>query len=358
MTIPADKDALRVAFIEQREYTLALYQDLPERYWEPAEFPFSELTNPPLWELAHIAWFAEFFCCRWRPDDIDGRLTTSIWADADRFLNSSLVPHVDRWHLKYPDRAFVERYMQDALRRVLDELDRTDASQISLFQLALLHEDMHGEALVMTRNALGLCRPRIPFSINAVRASECAQAIKFEGGAFSVGAANQSFQFDNELPPINAAIAPFEVDSEPVSAANFAVWKGHHGVGGEQHNGPACHVTYADASAYAADIGRRLPTEAEWEFAATKSPAFAESSGQVWEWTTSQFAPRSGFVAGPYRDYSTASFLAVAHRNFEFKVMKGGSFATHPRLKYPQYRNFYSTLRNDMFCGFRTCRDW
>ncbi|MBC7624152.1 MAG: SUMF1/EgtB/PvdO family nonheme iron enzyme, partial [Aeromicrobium sp.] len=190
-----------------------------------------------------------------------------------------------------------------------------------------------------------------------VRASECTPPIMILGGVFNLGAADQSFQFDNELPPLNAAIAPFEVDSEPVSAAKFTAWKGQRSVGGEPHNGPACHVSYADASAYAADIGRRLPTEAEWEFAATRSPAFWASSGRVWEWTSSQFAPRLGFVAGPYRDYSTASFSAVAHRNFEFKVLKGGSFATHPRLKYPQYRNFYSTLRNDMFCGFRTCRD-
>jgi gamma-glutamyl hercynylcysteine S-oxide synthase len=356
MTIPAEKNAIHDALLQQREYTLALYQDLPKGYWEPAHFPFSKLTNPPLWELAHIAWFAEFFCCRWRPDDIAGSHTPSVWPEADALLNSSIIPHDDRWRIQYPTQAFVEQYMREALSRVIDELAGADADRIPLFQLAMLHEDMHGEALAMTRRHLGMSAPAIPFFSRTLESDTFRDAIKFDGGLCTLGASAQSYQFDNELPPQNIEVAPFEIDGEAVSLSDFAAWKGLPPAKEEQQVAAACHVSYADAAAYASQLGRRLPTEAEWEFAAARSPTFAASTGQVWEWTSSQFAPRPGFVAGPYLDYSRTSFPSPQTQETEFKVLKGGSFATHPRLKYPQYRNFYSMSRNDMFCGFRTCR--
>ena len=79
---------------------------------------------------------------------------------------------------------------------------------------------------------------------------------------------------------------------------------------------------------------------------AARQPAF--DWGQVWEWTASPFAPYPGFVAHPYRDYSAPWF----HTR---QVLRGGSFATQPRMKHPRYRNFFMPERNDVFAGFRTC---
>ena len=110
----------------------------------------------------------------------------------------------------------------------------------------------------------------------------------------------------------------------------------------------AMHVNHFEAEAWCRWAGRRLPTEAEWEFAATRSPEFRASTGLVWEWTASPFAPYPGFSTDRYGDYSEPWF----HTH---QVLKGGSFVTHPRLKYPQYRNFYTPERRDIFCGFRTC---
>jgi iron(II)-dependent oxidoreductase len=71
-------------------------------------------------------------------------------------------------------------------------------------------------------------------------------------------------------------------------------------------------------------------------------------TGNVWEWTASDFAPFAGFVADPYEDYSKPWF----HTR---KVLRGGSFATSARIARPLYRNFFTPERNDVIAGFRTC---
>ena len=144
---------------------------------------------------------------------------------------------------------------------------------------------------------------------------------------------------------------------------------------------------------------RRLPTELEWEVAATAEPgvggrtliggkrlqpwgqvadaievgehanldgacggpldvaacgagdsAFGcrQMLGNVWEWTASDFLPYPGFSADIYRDYSEPWFGTR-------KVLRGGCWATRARLATPVYRNFFTPDRRDIFAGFRTC---
>jgi gamma-glutamyl hercynylcysteine S-oxide synthase len=73
-----------------------------------------------------------------------------------------------------------------------------------------------------------------------------------------------------------------------------------------------------------------------------------QMSGNVWEWTASDFVAFPGFVADPYEDYSQPWFNAR-------KVLRGGSFATSARIARPLYRNFFTPERNDVIAGFRTC---
>ncbi|MBI3715030.1 MAG: ergothioneine biosynthesis protein EgtB [Betaproteobacteria bacterium] len=367
--VPVCADELARALRAQRQYTLALYADLPEPLWTPAQVPCLQRINPPLWELAHIAWFAEYFALRNPRYLTDGAWPDSRLSGADQLFDSRFVAHASRWQLSYPSRSQCLQYMQQVLDDLIAALKAPQPPSLYEFQLALLHEDMHAEALAMTLRTLGLPFPAaVPVRRNLTGNTA---DIRFQGGDFQLGGGTgRPFRFDNEKPSHPVVVESFAIASDPVSAADFArfcgsasyrnrqywsdagwQWLQEAGQTGEQEcsaNQPAMHCNYYQAEAYCRSVGRRLPTEAEWEFAATRSAEFATSTGMVWEWTASAFAPFPGFRPDVYRDYSEPWF----HTH---QVLRGGSFVTHPRLRYPQYRNFYTPERSDMFCGFRTC---
>jgi iron(II)-dependent oxidoreductase len=322
--------------------------------------PYFPCINPPLWELAHIAWFQEFFALRKefsRP---------SCFARADELFNSTAVAHRERWCNEYPSRARCDAYMLEVLEAVLKALRTAD--DVSRFQLVVLHEDMHAEALTMTLLSLGLPLPSIVPARKPL-ANE-GNDIAIDGGGIWLGKPHaHSFAFDNELPRTEFRFGSFTIAARPVSAREFAAFADSAAYEDDAFWSPAgaawrnsakkvtheakvnyaaMHVTYFEAEAYCRWAKRRLPTEAEWEAAVARSLDIRASLGDVWEWTATPFAPFAGFRRGIYQEYSEPWF----HTH---QVLKGGSFATHERIKYPQYRNFFTPDRRDIFAGFRTC---
>ncbi len=363
--VPLGRGELGAALRDRRARTLAIYAEIPESFWVPSRFPCLDIVNPPLWEVAHIGWFAEFFGLRWAPHDPAGRGRPSIWDGADALLDSRGIAHAERWSRDYPDRRFLFDYLAATLDALLEVLDSCSEQQLERIRLALVHEDMHAEAFLMTLQTLGL---PLPAGFSRAPMGGCGEDLHFEGGAIEMGRSDRHFRFDNETPAMRVGVEPFSIAPQPVAAEELQAFRaspryrdaelwGDEGAAwlarqpvfrGQTEGHAAMHVSWFEARAFCRHVQRRLPSEAEWEFAAVHSARFRASCGQVWEWTTTPFGPYPGFEPGPYADYSSPWFG-------DHTVLKGGSFATEPRLRYPQYRNFYVPGRSDMFCGFRTC---
>lgn len=396
-------DGLRDA----RERTLALVADLSDAQ---LAVPMLEIINPFLWELGHVAYFAEFWTLR----RLFGR--TPIVPGADALYDSAKIPHDSRWRLPLPDRAATLQFMRTQLEHMLELA--AQAEQIPeaayFYRLALHHEDMHAEALVYTRATLGyrwpLERTRALDNVpNEALARDAAGDAQIPDGTYRIGSERgEAFVFDNEQWAHDVRLEPFAIARTPVTNAQFGefvadggyrtrefwsdegwswregaaaqqplYWEGEarrhfdHLVPRREHD-PVVHVNFFEAQAYCRWAGRRLPTESEWEVAATGSPIRGNLDGEfgdvcdvrlfedaqsiygcrqmignVWEWTQSPFQPYPGFAPGPYKEYSQPWFGS-------HYVLRGGAWSTRSRLVTTRWRNFYRPHRRDIITGFRT----
>ncbi len=352
----ADPAVLERDLLDSRVRALRVTGDL-----EGAQLlgPKLAIVNPPLWEIGHVSWFQERWCLRLRAD---GSLADSILPGTDALYDSSAVAHDTRWDLPLPDLKATRAYGERVLALVRKRLAREPESEVLQYfvRLVTFHEDMHAEAFHYTRQTLGYGEPfPVKGSLNTP-----GEDIEIKGGEHLLGARpSDGFVFDNEKWTHEVDIAPFRIARSPVSNAQYLAfveaggaapryWKKQDGVWLERRfdrilrlamEEPVRHVSWNEAQAYCAWAGRRLPSEAEWECASSQL-----AYGQVWEWTSSTFAPYPGFAVDPYKEYSEPWFGT-------HKVLRGGSFATPARLMRPTFRNFYTPERGDVFCGFRTC---
>ncbi len=393
----AGKAALADALRDARKRSLSLFDAYEAALGPGLRVPPSHELNLPLWELGHIGWFADWWIARY-PEldrgtaagpDVPRRPPRRPGTDA--LYNSSAVAHATRWALALPDAQAVRGDLQASLDDTLACLERApeDDQGLYFFRLALFHEDMHTEAATYMAQTLGLN----PFACGARPHPETfartpAKALHLPATVWTLGRDGPGFDFDNERAQDQQTIAALEIDSQPVSWAQYlpfvesgaaharehwseAGWRWRqaqtsafprylrqtvHGWEGQwfgnwqalDMHAPARHLTAHEARAWCHWAERRLPTEAEWEAAALSLPGF--QWGTVWEWTASAFEPFPGFEPHPYRDYSAPWFDGRP-------VLKGASPATAPRMRHARYRNFFPADRNDIVAGFRSVAD-
>ncbi len=347
----ADRAALAAMLQDSRARTLALADACALALGESLGVPMLATLNPPLWELGHIAWFADHWLC---PQAERGFGDVVAY---DALYDSSHVPHDTRWNLPLPTLAQTKTQMQASLDDILDKLsaEKTDSASNSdaalyFYRLALFHEDMHAEAAIYSAESLNIPIPqgllRMPFKAMPPTKS----SLHVPAQTWLLGSSKEGFVFDNELGQHAVDVPAFDIDSRVVTWADYLPFARATRREIPRHvgapNDAAVHISWFDAKAWCDWAGRRLPSEAEWECAAMTNSHF--TWGEVWEWTASTFEPYPGFTPHAYQDYSEPWFGTR-------KVLRGASIATSERMVHPKYRNFFTPERTDIHAGFRSC---
>ncbi|MGH7689663.1 MAG: ergothioneine biosynthesis protein EgtB [Gemmatimonadaceae bacterium] len=423
----------RVMLHDARERTLALIEPLGEPDLRRQHDP---LMSPILWDLGHIASFEEL----WLTRNLDGEIQ---FVEMPGLYNPFEHPRAARATLPLPTLAGVLKLMADVRRRTLERLVRVDLDDAHpllrdgyVYSMVAQHEYQHNETMLQTlqlKRGEPYQAPRAWQPPAAPSPWADGAMVRFPGGDVPIGTDDRTDAYDNERPLHAVALAPFEIDVAPVTNGAYAAfiadggyrrdefwrpaglaWRHESRAQAPKHwtpNGdgwtvrvmdrtmplpadhPVCHVCYYEAEAYARWAGKRLPTEQEWEAAASYEPsngakrdypwgneppdrtranidqlAFGTSSvgaypagaspmgcvdmiGNVWEWTSSDFLPWPGFNAFPYREYSETFF------GTDYKVLRGGSWATRPGAIRASFRNWDYPIRRQIFSGFRCARN-
>ncbi len=401
----AGRDLLSLALIDARNRTLHLLS-LYEQALGSASLamPRVEGVDPPVWLAGHVGWFAEWWIARntQRAFGVDCPVRptrlAAIEPNADAWWNPAQVRTVDRWSPDMPDLEQTKAYLLETLEITLELLEHaaeTDAA-LYFYRLALFHEDLCGEQLVVMAQTLGL-RLGIELPAAAVTRSP----VLVPATAWELGLSGPGFAFAQEGGSLRVAVPEFEIDAQPVTWSQFVefvddggydrpeLWRpegqewlaaqaegrrgprhveqigsARQGTGGSvlqqrfgrtvraADNQSVVHASWWEADAWARWAGRRLATEVEWEIAAQTASRRGFRWADVHEWTAGTLQPWDGFVADPWSE-GTAFDPQPAFG--KARVLRGASFATRARLRSPQRRSFAWPGRDDGFFGFRTC---
>ncbi|HEX6687277.1 MAG TPA: SUMF1/EgtB/PvdO family nonheme iron enzyme [Solirubrobacterales bacterium] len=363
----SSKEAIADRLAEARRRTYELIEPLDD---EQLNRVYSSILSPLAWDLGHIANFEEL----WLVQTIGGR--EPLHGELGRFYDAIENPRKSRGRLPILRDAELRAYLADVRERTLEVLGEVEiAAEVEnpllregfVYEMLIAHEQQHNETMQQLLQMVDGYEPLRAVGPELVPAGS-EETIALEAGEYEIGAAASGFAYDNERPRHRVELAPFEIDRTPVTNAAYMAymeateaepplyWEGdaesgwvsvamgrHEPVDSAQ---PAMHVSWEEADAFARWAGKRLPSEQEWEAASARLQAV----GQVWEWTSSDFLAYPGFEAFPYREYSEVFF------GDEYKVLRGGSWATDRALMRPSFRNWDLPQRRQIFSGFRCAR--
>ncbi len=442
----AASDAL-AGLAEARERTLALVAPIGDAELEGTHSP---LMSPLVWDLGHIAAYEDLWLVHRHAGE--PLLHPELAALYDAFET----PRAVRAQIEVLTRGPALEYLSETRERARRAIERHGVGDGTLHEMVIQHEHQHNETMLQTLGLARLTGIG-PFGgaggrpASGVAAAAGLETVEVPAGPFALGALDTRFSYDNERPRHPVALPPFRIGRTPVTNAtwlSFAegggyerrewwsdegwAWKEEYDIerpGGwrtgpppdERHDGsdavlgwrgqpvyewrcgaweplhpdrPVVHVSWFEADAFARAHGARLPTEAEWEKAATweqhtgatrdwpwgaERPTEAHANlfesaicgtavvgshpegaapcgalgmiGDVWEWTATEFRGYPGFQAHPYPQYSEVFF------GHGYRSLRGGSWATSRRVATPTFRNWDLPIRRQIFAGVRIARD-
>ena len=414
---------------EVRRRSLALLEPISD---EDQVLQHSPLMSPLVWDLAHVGNYEEIWLLR----TIAG---VPVRPQLDDIYDAFKHARKERTRLPLLGPREARTYISEVRDKVFDVLEMVDLDDDNpllrdafIYGMVVQHEHQHDETMLASLQLRARDYPLDEQPTPLGRAVSPGEVL-VPAGPFTMGTDIEPWAYDNERPAHVIDLPPFYIDTVPVSNANYVefmlaggydeprywsdqgwAWRIEEGLEHPQFwvkesggwfrnrfgrsenlplNEPVQHVCYYEAEAYATWAGKRLPTEAEWEKAASWDPmtdtkrrfpwgneeptdihanlgersyrpseigAYPQGAsaygceqmiGDVWEWTTSDFLAHPGFVSFPYCEYSEVFF------GRDFKVLRGGSWATHPSATRTTFRNWDFPIRRQIFCGFRCARD-
>jgi iron(II)-dependent oxidoreductase len=353
------------ALEEARQRTFALVAHLDDEQLERVVDP---IMSPIAWDLGHIGAYEDL----WIAHRVGG--LPLLRDDLAALYDAFETPRAVRGDLQFLRGDELRGYLAAVRARTVAVTAEHGAGD--LHELVLRHELQHTETMLQAM-ALGGLLP--PSGVGVPRAMRVADEwLRVPGGTTAIGAGDDGFAYDNERPRHAVEVAPFRIARRPVTNATWLtftegggyerrpwwsheawMWKEEYDIGDcpegvrtGDPDAPVVHVSWFEADAFARWAGARLPTEAEWEKAATWNQGREiEGVGEVWEWTASPFLAYPGFEPYPYREYSEPFF------GDRYRVLRGGSCATHPRVASATFRNWDLPQRRQLFAGLRLARD-
>jgi ergothioneine biosynthesis protein EgtB len=413
----------------------------------------AEFMSPPRWHIGHTSWFFETLLQAYQPGYKVYSDEYLFYFNSYYEGFGARIERVKRGTRSRPtvrDTVAYRNHIDEQMLAFLHKLGEQAAPEtvLSLVRLGLEHEMQHQELLVYDIKHLLCDQYNAPIKPAPAVSAKVEGMAEIEGGLFLLGyerrgssptvmegsaSVNYNFAFDNEKPAHQVFLQDYTLDRALVSNGDFLSFIRDNGYQNfpwwfsegwevvnrepwraplywEQHddqwmirdfaglhtveskaNEPVCHVSFYEASAFAKWAGKRLPTEAEWEKAATFNPSsrarqdfpwggtIDESNanlfenrlwtpapigslpagqnaygcqqmiGDVWEWTTSDYVPYPGFKS-EFDEYNDKWFVNQ-------KVLRGGSFATPQLHIRSSYRNFFHAHERWMTSGFRCAKD-